>query len=79
LSNYSIAPHLIQPFLITLKQEFSKLEANQAEEEKALKSSLKEIQQKIDGIEEQHYIAKSMPDETYQKFFNVLQMRKQKF
>ncbi|MGF2414009.1 recombinase family protein [Ferruginibacter sp.] len=70
LSDYSIAPHLVQPFLFMLKKEFAKLEASKADDEKALKTKLNEIQKKIDGIEEEYYITKSMPAETYQKFFS---------
>ena len=34
-----------------------------------MKANLKEIQKKIDGIEEEFYITKSLPSEIYQKFF----------
>ena len=66
LHNYSIAPHLIEPFLYTFKNELSKLENAKADDEKPLKANLKEIQKKIDGIEEEFYITKSMLSETYQ-------------
>ena len=59
LINYSIAPRLIQLFLYTFKNEFSKLENEKANDEKILKANLKEVQKKIDGIEEEFYIIKS--------------------
>ena len=77
LTNYYIAPHLIQPFLYTFKDEFSKLEKAKADDEKILKANLKEVQKKIDGIEEEFYIIKSMPSETYQKFIQRFNIEKE--
>ena len=76
LSNYSIAPHLIEPFLEIFKSEFLKLENSKANDEKILKSNLKEVQKKIDSIEEEFYITKSMPAETYQKFLQKFNTEK---
>ena len=64
LTNYSIAPHLIAPFLAIFKSEFLRLEYSKADDEKILKANLKEVQKKIDSIEEEFYITKSMPAET---------------
>ena len=77
LHNYSIAPHLIELFLYTFKNELSKLENAKADDEKPLKANLKEIQKKIDGIEEEFYITKSMPSETYQKFLQRFNTEKE--
>ena len=76
LSNYSIAPHLIEPFLEIFKSEFLKLENSKADDEKVLKSNLKEVQKKIYSIEEEFYITKSMPAETYQKFLQKFNTEK---
>ena len=68
LTDYAIAPHLVQPFMEMLKTELSKLDAGRADEEKALRANLAEVQKKIDSIEEEFYISKTMPAETYRKF-----------
>ena len=77
LHNYSIAPHLIELFLYTFKNELSKLENAKADDEKTFKANLKEIQKKIDGIEEEFYITKSMASETYQKFLQRFNTEKE--
>ena len=68
LTKYAIVPHLVQPFLFAMKHEVAKLETAKVDEEKLLKNNLNEVQKKIDTIEEQYFILKSMPDETYHKF-----------
>ena len=64
----SFAPHLHQPFLTYYKTKFHQFEDNRLSEEKLLKQTLKEIQKKIDVLEEGYYITKVVPAETYQKF-----------
>ena len=68
---------MIEPFLYTFKNELSKLENAKADDEKTFKANLKEIQKKIDGIEEEFYITKSMASETYQKFLQRFNTEKE--
>ncbi len=68
LTEYSIQPHLIAPFLHCMKNQFATLNQEQAEQQKISKVSLFELQKKMDVLEEDYYINKSMPLETYQKF-----------
>ena len=42
-----------------------------------MKANLKEIQKKIDGIEKEFYITKSMQSETYQKFLQMFNTEKE--
>ena len=42
-----------------------------------MKANLKEVQKKIDSIEEEFYITKLMPAETYQKFFQKFSTEKE--
>jgi DNA invertase Pin-like site-specific DNA recombinase len=68
LSNFAIKEHLIAPFLYTMKQQFKGLDETRKEEQKNLKAELAELQKKMDTLEEDYYINKSVPAETYQKF-----------
>ncbi len=70
LSAYSIQSHLIKPFAYAMKHQFVKLNESQAEEQRMLKVKLSEVQGKIDSMEEDYFINKSMPAETYEKFIS---------
>ena len=55
----------------------SKLETSKADDEKILKANPKEVQKKIDCIEEEFYITKTKPSETYQKFLQRFNTEKE--
>lgn len=68
LLQFEIKDHLIAPFLFAMKHQFQGLDQARKEEQAKIKTEMNELQQKVDVLEEDYYINKIMPLETYQKF-----------
>ncbi len=77
IDEYTITPGAITPLIFQMKYQFGKLNENYADEQKAIKSNLTELQKKIDSIDEDYYIKKVMPREKYENFLAKFSSEKQ--
>ncbi|WP_207515048.1 recombinase family protein [Longitalea luteola] len=77
LSQYSIKPELVEPFLYQAYHLFDKIHGSSLEQEKSLKTNLTDVQKKIDTIEEKYYINGDMPKEAFDRFIGKLTEEKE--
>ena len=70
-------PVAIAPLNFQMKNQFGRLNENYADEQKAIKCNLIELQKKIDSIDEDYYIKKAMPGEKYEIFLAKFSLEKQ--
>ena len=77
IDEYTIKPGAIDPLNFQMKNQFGKLNENYADEQKAIKCNLSELQKKIDNIDEDYYIKKVMPGEKYENFLAKFSLEKQ--
>lgn len=67
LSQYAIQPQFIGPLLAQMNHAFDKHYAAAIQEQKILKDKLTEIDKKIDHLEEDYYVERKVPTETYDR------------
>ena len=67
LIEHSIRPDLVEPFLSNMAGAFDKLNNTNREQLTDMKSSLADVQKKIDKLEEKYFIEEEMSEETYRK------------
>ena len=77
IGNYSIKSHLIKPLLFEMKHQFDKLNETNVDDLKAIKTNLNEVKKKIDNLDEDYYIKKSIPQEKYNNFLERFTKEKQ--
>lgn len=70
LLNYSIEPEYIEPLQDYMKGLFDNLNSGNKEQEKELQLQLKEVQKKIDILEEKYFIMEAMSEESYRKLMS---------
>ena len=68
LGEIFLKPKLTAPILYQLENTFVDLNKGNSESEKGLKTSLTELNKKIDTLEEKYFISGEMSKETYEKF-----------
>ncbi|GAA4737709.1 hypothetical protein GCM10023229_15780 [Flavisolibacter ginsenosidimutans] len=69
LASYSVGPKMIKPIAYQIEYWFEQLNKESIEQEKTLKQKLIEVTQKIDTIEEKHYVLEEMNKESFDKFY----------
>lgn len=68
LSNYEIKDAFLNDLLEEIVDSFDSLNEANKSQELAIKASLKELQKKIDIVEEKYFVSGEMTKETYEKF-----------
>src|SRR5690606_26588043 len=68
LSNYEIKDAFLDDLLEEIVDSFDSLNEANKSQELAIKASLKELQKKIDIVEEKYFVSGEMTKETYEKF-----------
>ena len=72
LSAYSIRPNLVPPLLHAMNRAFDKHNDTAYEQQQNLNVKLSEMDKKIEELEEDHYIEKKIPAETYSRLMTKL-------
>ena len=68
LGNFTMLPELIEPFKHILKDHFKQQNKDNQVQQKVLKENLTQVENKLERIEEKHYIEESMPADIFAKF-----------
>ncbi len=68
IGQYVVRPELMEPLKYTLEYVYHQLNKDNGEQERLLKERLKEVDAKLDTIEEKHYALNQMDATTFEKF-----------
>jgi DNA invertase Pin-like site-specific DNA recombinase len=78
LSLYALKPDLVAATVCNMNTILDRHYESAVEQQNALKLQLKEIDEKIDNLEENYYLEKKMPEETYSRLKGKLADEKKK-
>lgn len=72
LNEFKLNEHYVEPFKEMLVRHFEKENKESKELQKQLKERLSQVENKIDGIQEKHFVLETMPEDVYLKFHKKL-------